>query len=378
MKRNSTANRRGVVVVLTVVMLIVLMGFAALTIDGGMARLVRAELQRAADSAALAAVQDLRDNTAEDGAALGRTSAETYLKLNEILGGRVADMDPYADIVFGNVDETEPGEAVNFDANAEPYNAVQVTVRIDLDYAFAAVFGMKSRVLVVRAMAAVPPPRTVEVIPASLPVPGFGPVDPDVAAHNPGKTGPSEPTDGVQFQPGEEVAVFIYGKGPMPPTHLVLDIPGAEGASDMNSWLATEESLGGERDPFPISIGDEFQVWNEGTGNSNFGEKLETRLNDSDTGNDTVIMPVIETLPDSRNADGRLANNVRVVDFVAVTLTEIRTVKVPDPSKKGKTMNVPVLFGRVVTRFVGTGNGFGTTSVTFTLGSVKSAPQLVM
>jgi len=376
--KSQMTNRRGVVAVLTVVMLVVLMGFAALTIDGGMARLVRAELQRAADSAALAAVQDLRDNSAEEGATLGRASAEEYLKRNEILGGRVAEMDPYADMVFGNVDETEPGEAVNFVANAEPYNAVQVTVRIELNYAFAAVFGMKSRVLTARAMAAVPPPRTVEVIPASLPVPGFGPVDPDVAAHNPGKTGPSEPADGVQFQPGEEVAVFIFGKGPMPPTHLVLDIPGAEGASDMNSWLATAESLGGEREPYSISVGDELPVWNDGTGNGNFGEKLETRLDDSDADNDTVIMPIIETLPDSRNADGRLENNVRIVDFVAVTLTEIRAVKVPDPDHKGKTMNIDVLFGRVVTRLIGTGNGFGTTSGTFTLGSVKSAPQLVM
>lgn len=375
---SQKSNRRGVVAVLTVIMLLVLLGFAALTVDGGMGRLVRAELQRAADSAALAAVQDLGGNSSEDGAALGRISAETYLKLNALLGGRIADMDPYTDIVFGNVDETEPGEPVNFVANATPYNAVQVTARTELEYAFAGLFGIHSTVLTARAMAAVPPPRTVEVIPAALPVPGFGPVDPDVAAHNPGKTGPSEPADGVQFQPGEEVAVFIFGKGPMPPTHLVLDIPGAEGASDMNSWLATADSLGGDREPYSISVGDELPVWNDGTGNGNFGEKLVTRLSDSDESNRTVIMPIIETLPDSRNADGRLENNIRIVDFVAVTLTEVRAVKVPDPNHKGKTMNIDVLFGRVVNRLVGTGNGFGTTSGMFTLGSVKSAPQLVM
>lgn len=371
-------SRRGVVAVMAVVMMIVLMGFAVLTIDGGMARVVRAELQRAADCAALAAVQDLHALSDEEGAAAGRLSAAHYLQRNRLLGGRTADMDAYGDMVFGNVDETEPGEAVNFVPNATPYNAVQVTVRTELEYAFAAAFGLKSRILTARALAAVPPPRTVEVVPVSLPVPGFGPVDPDVAAHNPGKTGPSEPADGQQFQPGEEVAVFIFGKGPMPPTHLVLDIPGAEGVSDMNSWLATAESLGGEREPFSISVGDELPVWNEGTGNGNFGQKLITRLEDSDERNDTIIMPIVETLPDSRNSDGRLANNVRIVDFVAVTLTEVRAVKVPDPKNKKKTLTIDVLYGRVVARLVGTGNGFGTTSGTFTLGSVRSAPQLVM
>ncbi|MBI4716314.1 MAG: hypothetical protein HY763_00760 [Planctomycetes bacterium] len=375
---HQKSNRRGVAAVLAVVMILVLFGFGALTLDIGAGQMVRTELQRTADAAALAAVQDLRGSDPAKSEAMAIQSALDFVRRNPVLNRQPVYCNPTRDIVLGKLEESGPGEAVQFSPWVAPYNAVRVTVHYPLEYYLARIFAGKGRMLHATALAAVPPPRQIDVIPAALPVPGFGPVDPDYPAHNPGKTSPSEPADGQQFQIGEEVAVFIFGKGPMPSVHLVLDMRDAEGVSDMNNWLATADALGGEREPFAVSVGDELPVWNTGTGNQNFGEKLETRITNSDPADDTVIMPIIETTEVSRDLNGDLTGNVRIVDFVAVELTEIRAVKIPDPTHLGKLMTVNVLYGNVVERMVGTGNGIGTTSGTFTLGSVRSMPALVM
>jgi hypothetical protein len=172
--------------------------------------------------------------------------------------------------------------------------------------------------------------------------------------------------------------VFIFGNGPRQPVHLVIDITENSGVAELNRLLATEESLGGEREPADVSIGDEYYVWNEGTGNANFGEKLETRITDYDPYNDTIVMPIIETIEDSRDDDGDLVGKVRIVDFVAVTLTEIRDVEVPVPDNPGRTMTISVMYGNVVELFSGSGNGFDTTSGQYTVGSIRTAPQLIM
>lgn len=372
----NKSRRRGVAAVFSVAMLFVLLGFGALTLDIGAAQVVRAELQRTADAAALAAVQDLYEKDPAMAMAMGTATAHEYVERNPVWSGK-AHCGP-SDIEFGQVSEHRPGKPTVFVPGGEPTNAVRVTVNFDLPYQLGRIFGKKSRTLRATATAAVPPPITADVIPTALPVPGFGPVSPDIAAANPGKTSPSEPANGEYFVPGEEVAVFFYGKGPRQPVHLVLDIPESNGVSLMNRLLATEEALGGDRPPFEVSIGDEFSIWGGGKGNQNFGEKLETRLNDFDESNNTVVLPVIEATETTRDSNGNLAGEVRVVDFVAVTLTEIRTIQVPDPNNSKKTMTINVLYGIVVERVSGSGVGFGTTSGMFTLDSVRGAPLLLM
>ena len=363
--------RRGVVAVLASVMMLMLLGVAALTIDVGLMQLVRAELQRTADAAVLAAVQDLHeeDLTSMD---VARATALQFVAKNPVLNGRPVQINGISDIVFGRAALNEAETGVEFVAALMPPNAIRVTVHYNLAYTFARVFGLSSKDISAVAMSAVPPPKTIDIVPISLPVPGFGPVDPDIAEHNPGKTSPSEPENGEQYQVGEEVAVFFFGKGPRQEVHLVLDIEG-NGVSDINNLLATEESLGGEREPFEVSIGDEFYVWGEGTGNGNFGVKLETRLLDDDPDNNTILMPIVEELADTRDANGDLVGKVRIVDFVAVTLTEVREVEVPDPNNPDKTMTIRVMFGIVVEQFTGSGIGDGE----YTLGSVRNAPLLI-
>ncbi len=373
----DTSRRPGVVMVFTLTLATVLVGFAALTIDVGMMYGIKAELQRTADAAALAGVQDLRDadpSTVE----VARHTVREYVARNTLLNDQRALFDPEHSAVFGRATLDELERRVDFAPGAAPPNAVRVTVAFEMDYLFAGIFGLSHKVIRATALAGVAPPRTADVVPLSLPAPGFGPVDPDIAEQNPGKTSPSEPGDGERFQPGEEVAIFFFGMGPRQPVHLVIDVTDSSGVADLNRLLATEEALGGTREPVDVSIGDEYYVWGEGTGNANFGEKLATRIEDYDTANDTVVMPIIDTLEDTRNADGQLVNKVQVVDFVAVTLTEIREEEVPDPRNPDATMTIRVLYGVVGETVGGWGDGSGTTSGTYTVGSVKTSPQLLM
>ena len=369
-------RRRAAAAVFTIVVLVVLLGFTALTIDIGLMQVVRAELQRTADSATLAAVQDLRESD-PDTIYDARATARRFVALNPVLNKRTVRFDEHRDVVFGRARISEDGGTVEFLAGVTPPNAVQVTVHYDLELIFAKIFGFNYRTISANAMSAVPPPRTVDVIPASLPTPGFGPVDPDVAEHNPGKVSPSEPADGERFERGEEVAVFFFGKGPRQSVHLVLDITEENGVAELNRMLATEESLGGARSPDPVSVGDEYLVWGGGLGNANFGEKLETRLTDYNPYTNDVVMPIVDVLETTRDEDGRLANEVRIVDFVAVHLTEIREEQVPDPLHEGSTMTIRVMYGNVIELFSGSGIAFDTTSGKYTLGSVRTSPQLL-
>jgi hypothetical protein len=73
-------------------------------------------------------------------------------------------------------------------------------------------------------------------------------------------------------------------------------------------------------------------------------------MSDGNAVNDTIIMPVIETLPMSRNSDGRLTGDIRIVDFVAVHLDGVERITVADPrfdASSSKTMTVEAIVGTV-------------------------------
>ena len=206
-------------------------------------------------------------------------------------------------------------------------------------------FGQPTADVVASAVAARMAVATATLVPASLRAPGFGPVDPKIAEANPGKDGPSEPADGVAFQTGEQVTVFVFGKGPKSPVHLVLDLEPFNGVAEIDRILS------GESPGVPLSAGDRLPVWNEGTGNGGFGGKLEDRLDDADPANDTIIVPILATLPGSRNADGQLVGDLEVVDFAAVRLDAVIEVDIPDPNKPDdptKTITIRLLVGTIV------------------------------
>ncbi|MDG2112443.1 MAG: TadG family pilus assembly protein, partial [Actinomycetota bacterium] len=123
--------------------------------------------------------------------------------------------------------------ARTFSPGGTPSNAVSVTAGRTsgrgnaVELIFGPVLGRETSDVERAAVATVVPASGGDIVPVSLRSPGFGPVDPDIIEHSPGKDGPSKPNNGAEFVPGEEVILFTFGKGKQSPVHLVLDLPGA-------------------------------------------------------------------------------------------------------------------------------------------------------
>ncbi len=344
---DGRSRRRGATAVFVVTTLPVLFGMASLTIDVAHLHLTKQELQRAADAGALAAIWTMFDEEGELTPLVAEAEALAFASLNS--GGSTHELD------FGWIEDLYDLSSPFVPVSVDQANAVRVTVRRTsatenpLDLHFAGIFGINTSDVTASAVAAFTPAESVDGVPVALRVPGFGPVDPDVVEANPGKDGPSEPLDGVAFQLGEQVTVFAYGKGKKSPVHLVLNTNDIPGEAQLGKVLR------GEDPPVPLAIGEEIDVMGEGTGHNGLGGKLADRLDDGDPASNTVILPIVETLPDSRNDKGELDGNVRVVGFVAVHLDEILEVTVPDPNDPqddGKTIDIELLVGTVVQQAV--------------------------
>src|SRR5205085_347654 len=138
---NDSSRRRGSVLVLTTLLLVVMLTFLAFAIDIGYLQLARVELQQSADAAALAACAELVDDEAITGHAdltdevsSARTYAVTYAGLNKVCQQAPAVNSNAAnsssgDVVVGNLNNpSDPNEAMSF-TNPAGYNAVKVHVK---------------------------------------------------------------------------------------------------------------------------------------------------------------------------------------------------------------------------------------------------------
>ncbi|MDB5350325.1 MAG: hypothetical protein JWN86_1572 [Planctomycetota bacterium] len=144
-KYRSGRGPRGTVIVLLTVMLVVLLGLAALTVDIGVVATIRAQLQTAADAAALAGARQLAterrmsktitDLTAETTAA--RTQAIAIAQANYVSGKALSASN--ITVTTGYVDESaaNPGSTFSATAASTTHNSVQVSVT----YQSAAIFG---------------------------------------------------------------------------------------------------------------------------------------------------------------------------------------------------------------------------------------------
>ncbi len=338
-----SSRRRASAAALVVVSVPVLLGIAAMTVDVGYVYLVRQELQTSADAGALAAAWTFVDQD-------GNMAPNVALQQGTALAG-VNSAKGVTEITFGWIEDPLDPTSPFITVDPAEANAIKVTSRRSsetgnpVDLFFAHVFGFAQTDIAARAVAALTPASAVDGVPVALRAPGFGLVDPEVAEANPGKDGPSEPLDGTAFQIGEQVTVFAFGKGKKSPVHLILNTNDIPGEAELGKVLR------GEDPPVPLGLGDEIDVMGEGTGHNGLGGKLADRLDDDDPANDTIIVPVVETLPDSRNAEGELDGNVRIIDFVAVHLDAIIEVEVPDPNDpqdNGKTIDIELLVGTVV------------------------------
>lgn len=145
MLRNGFSNpftrRRGATAVFVVIMLPVIAGFAALTVDVGMLYSTRADLQNSADAAAMAGARAL---TTDDMMRLRMNAADTYAmsvvrlmversiaqvsRHNHSFGASQTSISP-GDVGIGWLDLTSATEPLNTGASPSSYNAVQVVVR---------------------------------------------------------------------------------------------------------------------------------------------------------------------------------------------------------------------------------------------------------
>ena len=118
-------HRRGSYAIMVALLLIVLLGFAALAIDLSYIRLARLQAQNAADAGAHAALTEFRMTRSEDAA---RSRAVQIVNLNRIAGD-LAVLEPETDVIFGGWDFPSH----TFNPSADFVNAVEVTVRREAD-----------------------------------------------------------------------------------------------------------------------------------------------------------------------------------------------------------------------------------------------------
>jgi len=324
-------RRHGAAAVIVCMLLVTLIGFASLAIDVGLLYSTKAHLQKCVDAAALAGAGVMFGPDGLDENAV-YTTAQRYLDLND-------SNSPEVEITIGEFASGEFSESYSVDTA----NAVRVSVRRTESLFFAPIFGISESSVGATAIASRQWLSSTCGVPVALRTPFFGPVDYDVSAANPGKDGPSFPSNNNHFVVGEEVVVFAFGKGPRPPVHLVLDLPEFNGVAETNKILGDKSSYGCGQ----LEVGDEIPVWNNGTGDGNFGQKLMDRLQDSDPSNDYIVVPVVEKLIDSHDEKGKLTGNIKIVDFAGIKLTGVVKTNVTNPKDPSKLLTIELLMGNI-------------------------------
>jgi Flp pilus assembly protein TadG len=139
-QRSRRAPRRGVVAVLAVMLLTVMLGFVAFTIDTGNIALTRAKMQNACDGAALAASQEIVAAVYSAGEGQGQAGdvnsiaiAAAKATAEEIAAANGVYIDPEQDVVFGKRTFSEATNDWSIEWGGEPANVVKVNARRDQD-----------------------------------------------------------------------------------------------------------------------------------------------------------------------------------------------------------------------------------------------------
>lgn len=130
MRKEKQSRRKGTVAVLAAFLLIPLLALVAFAVDYGYLLKMRADLQRTADAAALAAVRDLVpvDQIGSQDQGLARTTVRTYAQTNLTDGASFSVAD--SDIEIGRYDNASIYNAVTI-LNSGSADTVRVTLRRD-------------------------------------------------------------------------------------------------------------------------------------------------------------------------------------------------------------------------------------------------------
>ncbi|RJP42503.1 MAG: VWA domain-containing protein [Phycisphaerales bacterium] len=161
--RRPGERRRGVVAVQVAVALVLLLGFAALTVDIGVIYNTRADLQRTADAAALAAAAKLADYSKGDPIPLARQAAVDFVRANHVFGKEM-ELDLNADVRFGRASFNEETGLYDFTPTESLPDAVRISVRHTKDSPngsaqlfFARIFGVHDTQISAQATAIMVP-----------------------------------------------------------------------------------------------------------------------------------------------------------------------------------------------------------------------------
>ncbi len=168
-KRWGMKRQRGGVVVYTAISLTFILGFAALAVDIGTLYSAQAELQRAADAAALAAASQLASGALSQMETEAILAAQEAVARNDVYNAQM-EIDQNTDIEFGKAVYDPATGRFSFQPGGEVIDAVRVTVRRDdtsaagpIRLAFGRMFGQPTKGLVARATAVLVP-RDIAVV----------------------------------------------------------------------------------------------------------------------------------------------------------------------------------------------------------------------
>jgi len=140
MYRRDQTNRRGDILFLTLFLMVFLLGMVAFAVDLGFYASTKTEMQRAADSAAIAAAWDLIElappgatRSLSDEIGNARDRAVSYVSSNAVAGGAAIDGNSSnsasGNVVIGYLANDAQTSATMEFGNQNQFNAVQVTVR---------------------------------------------------------------------------------------------------------------------------------------------------------------------------------------------------------------------------------------------------------
>ncbi len=234
-------RRSGSVMILCIGLLIMLFAFTAFAVDIGYITLTRAQLQKSADAAALAANLELYDGwgasatkTPAQVAAAARAAAVSVASSNEAGGLQSTYINPNTDVRLGQRQWDDVNDEWVVSWGTSPYNVVEVTARRNnfgsnngdqpLDLWFAPVIGPKNATVSVSSIAALQPAtktrkipgRNVDVLPYTLDVGTWDALmngsGRDYYSYDEATGAVTQGSDGVL-----EVDLYPYGNQNLPP-----------------------------------------------------------------------------------------------------------------------------------------------------------------
>ena len=162
-------SRRGAITVLAAILSIVIVGMVAFSVDVGYVLSAKEELQRSADSSALAACWEYGNQLSKGASSTvafnsARDTAAQYASLNQVTGNAMSldsnsSNSASGDIVFGYISDFKNPSSVFQTDSSNGHNAVKVRLRKNSDsngevpYFFARIFGLTGQELESEAIA---------------------------------------------------------------------------------------------------------------------------------------------------------------------------------------------------------------------------------